>query len=102
MKKTCEDAHELDTLDSLRTASSETLRLDSVKEPLFEKNLPRNCEECQKLSPEQRRSLLGTISTAMMTRASVPEAMQSLLVELSRYVLKCISQNAASHGFGQD
>lgn len=99
MKTTCEDAHELDTLYSLRTASSETLRLDSLKEPFSEKNLPRSREECQKLSPEQRRSLLGTIATAIMTaysRAGVPEAMQSLLLELSRYVFKCITLNKAS------
>lgn len=91
MKNTREDAHELDTLYSLRTASSETLRLDSLKEPLSEKNPPRSREECQKLSPEQRRHLLGTIATATYNGDGIPEAMQNLLFELSRYVLMYIA-----------
>ncbi|EKM49886.1 uncharacterized protein PHACADRAFT_265641, partial [Phanerochaete carnosa HHB-10118-sp] len=85
MQKAGEDVHELNTLCSLRTASSETLRMDSPKEASAKQSLlPRSREECQKLSPRQRQILGQCNESQLETSASPSGATYGVLFELSR------------------
>ncbi|GJF00364.1 hypothetical protein PsYK624_166500 [Phanerochaete sordida] len=70
MKKTCEDVHELATLCSLRTASSETLRLDAVPKDAPEKDstAPRSHDELTGRPPEVLFALTRTDAYGPETR----------------------------------
>lgn len=84
MKKTREDAHELVTLCSLRTASSDTLRLDTTHEPMKNDLFPRSRDECRALSPRQRQQLIQSrVSDSELDRAFGGPG-EEVLLELSR------------------